>query len=67
MNGKLLPVGTLLVPNEYQQRNLPAHYGIIVSHVKVPWGMEHQIFLNNGNTVRQNSTWIYDLFDPAKT
>lgn len=73
MKDKLIPVGTLLVPNEYQKRRLTVYsafgawVGIVVAHVKVPWGTEHLIFLNNGKTVRQNSSWIYDLFDPVKT
>lgn len=67
------PVGTLLLPGDYQLRNSrdggpgPVS-GIIIDRYEDKWSSyrdsyQYRILLSNGNVVRQPAQWILDLFE----
>ena len=66
-NNDNLPLGTLLLPNEYLIANNKPITGLIVEVRDDLWGRNYKIFLSNGNTVWKDKRTIDDLWNINET
>lgn len=62
-----LPIGTLLLPNDYQVRNGKPVSGVILESKDDLWGANYRVHLSNGNTKWIGDDVIRDLFDPVQS
>lgn len=67
MKPDLLPVGTLLLPNDYQVRNGKPVSGVILEIKDDLWGANYRVHLSNGNTKWIGDDVIRDLFYPVQS
>ena len=67
MKPDLLPIGTLLLPNDYQVRNGKPVSGVILESKDDLWGANYRVHLSNGNTKWIDGDVIRDLFDPVQS
>ena len=61
-----LPVGTLLLPGDYQIRNGNPISGLVLEVKDDIFGMNYRVHLSNGNTKWIGDDVIRDLFVPVQ-
>ena len=67
MKPDLLPIGTLLLPNDYQVRNGKPVSGVILERKDDLWGANYRVHLSNGITRWIGDDVIRDLFIPVQS
>lgn len=66
MSKESLPIGTLLLPNEYQIGRGSPLTGVILQIKDDLWGFNYKVHLSNGITKWIGDDVIRDLFTPCK-
>jgi hypothetical protein len=61
-----IPIGSLLIPNEYMVRNANHTFGIVLGMKKDLWSPNYRVFLSTGIDKWINSDTICDLFEVHK-
>jgi hypothetical protein len=58
-----IPIGSLLIPNEYMVRNENHTFGIVMEVKDDLWGPSYRVLLSAGIDKWINNDTIYDLFE----